>query len=192
MILVVGLGNPGPRYAETRHNFGFMVVDRLVAEAGVAWRTGVSGRIASLTIAGQRVLALEPEGYMNESGLSVRRVTDFYKLTPAELLILHDELDLPFGELRLKPGGGDAGHRGVRSLISSLSTAEFGRLRLGIGRPPADSGLEPSDYVLEAFAPTERSDLAEVIERGRGAVTLVVELGFERAMNVVNQRTKNP
>ena len=190
MILVVGLGNPGPRYAETRHNLGFMVVERLVAEAGGHWRSGLSGRIASIAVEGQRLLALETEGYMNESGLSVRRVADFYKLVPSELLVLHDELDLGFGEIRLKLGGGDAGHRGIRSIISELGGADFARLRLGIGRPPADSALEPSDYVLEAFAPTERTDLPEVIERARGAVTLVVGSGLDRAMNVVNQRTK--
>ena len=189
MILVVGLGNPGGRYETTRHNAGFLVLDRLweLAHAGGHARR-FEGEFSQANWLGQRLALLKPMAFMNLSGRSVRRAAGFFQLAPESILVVHDELDLPFGELRLKQGGGDAGHQGLGSIIAELGGAGFGRLRFGIGHPPADFGGTVSDFVLEAFTPTEREELDARLERAVGAITLVVRDGMAAAMNVVNQR----
>lgn len=189
MILVVGLGNPGPRYEATRHNVGFMVVERLLARAGnLAFRPAFGGRLAQLTLGADRALVLEPLTYMNESGRCVRAAADFYRLDPGDLVVVHDELDLPFGEVRLKSGGGDAGHRGLRSITGTLGSPEYARVRVGIGRPAPDFQGDVSDYVLDGFPLAERDGLFPVLDRAAAAVTLFAERGLSAAMNVVNQR----
>lgn len=190
MILVVGLGNPGAKYADTRHNVGFIVVERLVSAAGGQWREKFNGRFSQLELWGTRLVVLEPLTYMNESGRSVQPAAAFFKIEPASVLVVHDELDLPFGELRLKQGGGDAGHRGLKSVSGQLGTPEYARLRVGIDRPPADFRGSQADYVLQAFAPAERAGLDDLIDRAVDAVRLVVERGLASAMNVTNQRPK--
>ncbi len=190
MILVVGLGNPGTKYAATRHNVGFMVVERLVAAASGQWREKFNARLAQLDLWAERLVVLEPLTFMNESGRSVQPAAAFFKIAPSSVLVVHDELDLPFGELRLKQGGGDAGHRGLKSITAHLGTPDYGRLRVGIDRPPADFRGSQADYVLQAFAPAERAGLDDLIERAVDAVRLVVERGFAAAMNVTNQRPK--
>lgn len=189
MILVVGLGNPGPRYENTRHNIGFMVADRLVLARQGGFRNGFFGRFATLYVGDERLVVLEPLTYMNESGRSVRAAAAVYAVPPGSIVIVHDELDLPFGEIRLKRGGGDAGHRGLRSIIELIESADFVRLRVGIGRPPTEE-RKTLDYVLEAFAATEQPGLDEVLRRSVEAVTLVVERGLSSAMNVINQKKK--
>jgi PTH1 family peptidyl-tRNA hydrolase len=193
VILVAGLGNPGARYEGTRHNAGFLVVDELFrrAEPPATWREKLSGLSAVAEIAGHRSLLLKPQTLMNRSGNCVGPTLAFYKLPPEGLLVVHDELDLPLGQIRLKMGGGDAGHNGLRSITGRLGTGEYGRLRFGIGRPPPDFEGDTASYVLEGFAPTERADLQDLVGNAADAVTLVVRAGLDAAMNQVNRRTRS-
>jgi PTH1 family peptidyl-tRNA hydrolase len=189
VILVVGLGNPGKKYAATRHNLGFEVVDRLVERASApAYREKFSGAFTDLEIAGVRVGALKPGTYMNDSGRSVVAAAGFYKIAPEDVLIVHDELDLPFGDVRLKKGGGEAGHNGVKSVSQHLGTKDYVRLRLGVGKPPPGFHGSGADFVLEGFAPAERAQVGDIVNRGADAVALFVERGLEHAMNVTNRR----
>jgi peptidyl-tRNA hydrolase, PTH1 family len=189
VILVVGLGNPGPRYAQTRHNVGVMVVERAVEQAqGGPWRERFDARCAPFVSGGTRCLGLLPQTFMNHSGRSVQACAAFYKLEAGAVLVVHDELDLPFGELRLKQGGGDAGHRGLGSVTHHMGK-EYLRLRVGIGRPPPDFAADVSDFVLQAFAPQERAALVEVLDRSTEAIALLASRGLPAAMNVINQRS---
>jgi len=190
VILVVGLGNPGRRYEETRHNVGFMVAERIVGGAAGLWREKFRGRFAQIELGSARVAVLEPHTYMNESGGSVRPAATFFKVPPADVLVVHDELDLPFGQIRLKQGGGDAGHKGLKSITSHLGTPEYMRLRVGIGRPPPGFRGDVADYVLQAFASAERADLDDVVDRAADVVAEVVERGIAAVMNATNQRAK--
>lgn len=190
MRLIAGLGNPGPRYQATRHNLGFRVIDELARQAGVAdsaFRERFHGQLASATLGGEELLLLRPQTFMNDSGRSVQAACTFYKISPAELIVVHDELDLPFADVRLKQGGGDGGNRGVRSVTAALGP-DYLRIRLGIGRPPPDFRGDPADFVLQAFASTELSDVEKMLERATEAVSLVTSLGLEKAMNRINQR----
>jgi len=189
VILVVGLGNPGKRYAETRHNIGWKAVDRL-AERGLAqpYREKFHGHLTELELSGQRVSVLKPQTYMNDSGRSVGAAATFYKIAPADVVVLHDELDLAFGDVRLKKGGGEAGHNGLKSISAHLGTKEYVRLRIGVGKPPADFRGGGADFVLEGFTPAERASLDGIVERAREAVVLLVGHGLDHAMNVTNRR----
>ena len=189
MILVVGLGNPGARYAETRHNVGFRAADRLVGDACGSWREKFSGEFALIEIAGERVGVLKPMTYMNESGRSVGPAAKFYKVAPKDVVVVHDELDLPLATIRFKLGGGEAGHRGLKSISAHLGTQEYIRIRFGIGRPLASFRGEVSDYVLQAFALSENSLVDEAVGRSAAAVELFVKRGLSEAMNTTNQRT---
>ena len=188
MILVVGLGNPGPRYAATRHNAGAMVADRLAERAGVVFREKFEGLFAQLELGAERAVLLKPLTYMNESGRSVRKAAEFFKIAPKDVLVVHDELDLPWQSLRLKVGGGSAGHKGISSVTAHLGTPDTMRLRIGIGRPPPAFRGDGADFVLETFPLADRDDLRKVVERAADAVTLVAERGIADAMNVTNQR----
>ncbi len=189
MIVVAGLGNPGKRYADTRHNIGFHVVTRVVERAGGgAWRKKFSGVITEVEIHSQRVLALMPSTYMNESGESVGGAASFYKVVAKDVLVVHDELDLPFGVLRLKIGGGEAGHNGLKSVTERLGTRDYVRLRVGVGKPPVGFSGTGADYVLQAFAPAERARLGDIVDQAADAVELFVDRGLEQAMNVTNRR----
>ncbi len=188
MILVVGLGNPGPRYAATRHNAGFMVIDALASGRVAAFRARFEGDYAEVSLGAERVGLLKPSTFMNESGRSVRAASSLLELEPEAILVVHDELDLGFGELRLKVGGGDGGHRGLRSISAELSDSGYGRLRFGIGRPPPRFVGDVADFVLQAFALEERNELASALERASEAVKLVTSDGLSRAMNRTNQR----
>jgi PTH1 family peptidyl-tRNA hydrolase len=192
MRLIAGLGNPGPRYQATRHNVGFRVIDELARQCGVpasAFRERFHGEIASARLkdSGEELLLLRPQTFMNESGRSVQAACTFYKIKPSELIVAHDELDLPFGEVRLKKSGGDGGNRGVRSVTSALGP-DYVRIRLGIGRPPPDFRGDPADFVLQAFASAELSAVEQMLARATEAVSLVTSLGLEKAMNRINQR----
>lgn len=171
--LVVGLRNPGPDYEGTRHNIGAEVVERAVADAGESFKRGpsrVSGLLAQSGVSDDRTLYLLPYTFMNESGAAVRAALDYYGLDTADLIVVHDDIDLPFGRLRLQVGGGSGGHNGVRSLERALGTKDFSRLKFGVGRPPGSQ--DPADFVLRTFSKKERSevdmmvvDAAEVVAR---------------------------
>ena len=186
--LVIGLGNPEARYARNRHNVGRMVVDVLVGRAGA--RLGghkARARLAEARLGvmpggapGPRVILAEPESYMNLSGGPVRALVDFYRVDPAaRLLVIHDDLDLPAHVLRLKRGGGEGGHNGLRSIGRALGTRDYARLRVGIGRPPGRQ--DPADFVLSDFPARERGELGVTLEQAADAVEEVVGLGFEAA-----------
>jgi PTH1 family peptidyl-tRNA hydrolase len=188
VILVAGLGNPGPRYAETRHNAGFLVVDRLAARAGgPPFRDKFHGSFATASVSGVAFGLLKPLTFMNDSGRSVQGAVQLYKVPHESLFVVHDELDLPFGELRLKQGGGDGGHRGLRSITSCIG-ADYVRLRFGIGRPPPDFRGDPADFVLQGFSLAERTDLDQLIDRAADALVLAATRGISVAMNATNQR----
>lgn len=187
MILVVGLGNPGPRYAETRHNIGFRVVDSLLERAGGASKERFHGLYATVDLSGTSVGLLKPMTYMNESGRSVQPAAQFLKVHPSSILVVYDELDLAFGEVRLKSGGGEAGHRGLKSITQAIG-GETKRLRIGIGRPPPEFRGSVPDFVLQRFSPAEQVEIGSLIDRAVEAVTLVATRGIEVAMNATNQR----
>jgi len=183
--LVVGLGNPGPRYAGTRHNAGFLVVDLLAERVGGRFRRRglcdvLEGRLADVPV----VLA-KPRGYMNESGAPIVAVSRFYKVPVDRLTVVHDDLDLPFGTLRLKRGGGDGGHNGLRSASAALGSREYARVRFGIGRPPGRQ--DPADYVLRDFSAAERKDLGYLVDRAADAVEMLLSEGLEAAQNAFNE-----
>ena len=184
-LLLIGLGNPGPRYAATRHNAGFLVVDLLAARLGARFKAH-KGRadVVEGRIAGVPVVLAKPRSYMNESGGPVVSVARFYKVPIEQVVVVHDDLDLPFGALRLKRGGGDGGHNGLRSTTAALGSKEYLRVRLGIGRPPGRQ--DPADFVLREFASAERKELPFHIERAADAVEALVANGLEAAQNVYN------
>jgi len=185
MHLVVGLGNPGKKYSGNRHNVGFMAVDKLADERRLPeWREKFSGVYSR----GDELMVLKPMTFMNVSGDSVQPAAAFVKVEPAQIVVLHDELDLPWGDVRLKLGGGHAGHNGLRSIIGRLGTPDFVRVRIGIGRPPAGFRGEVADFVLQDFDSAERAELPDVLARAVSAVNAVLEKGFAAAQNTVNTR----
>jgi peptidyl-tRNA hydrolase, PTH1 family len=180
--LIAGLGNPGPAYAANRHNAGFLTADVLAARAGARFK---AGKFRALTaggrLAGQSVTILKPLTFMNESGGPVTGVSGFYRLGPEQLVVIHDELDLPFGTVRLKLGGGDNGHNGLRSVTAHLGTREYYRVRIGIGRPPGR--MDPAAYVLRDFSAAERKELPFVLDRAADAVEALLSEGLAAAQN---------
>jgi PTH1 family peptidyl-tRNA hydrolase len=183
--LVVGLGNPGPGYAGNRHNVGFMVLDALAARVGGRFKAH-KGRadILETRLAGHRVVLAKPRSFMNESGGPVSSLRDFFRVPVEQIVAVHDELDLEPGMLRLKLGGGDNGHNGLRSLRRSLGSGEFVRVRVGIGRPPGRQ--DPADFVLRDFSGAQRKDLDVTVERAADAVEMLVGEGLAAAQNAFN------
>lgn len=184
--LVVGLGNPGENYARTRHNLGFMVADLLAARLGAKFKAHRRSGAEVLTgrLAGRSVVLAKPRCYMNESGRQIGPLAKFYSVPPADIIVVHDELDLEFGSIRLKFGGGEGGHNGVRSVASALGTKDFQRVRIGIGRPPGRK--DPAAFVLENFTAAERADVPTICEQAADATELLIELGLEPAQNRVH------
>jgi PTH1 family peptidyl-tRNA hydrolase len=190
VILVVGLGNPGPRYQATRHNIGFRAVDRLVERHGSAgFRSRFEGEFAQLDVSGERVVVLKPMTFMNRSGHSVRPAMAFFKLSPKDLLVVHDELDLALGDVRLKVGGGEAGHNGLRSISEQLGTSDYARLRCGIGRAQSGTGTV-ADYVLDGFPLADQALAEQMVDGATEALVRVVKDGIAVAMNQTNRRSK--
>jgi peptidyl-tRNA hydrolase, PTH1 family len=194
MHLVVGLGNPGRKYEKNRHNVGFMVVDELVRTHGLGdFKEKFSGvwTKGELAIAGKRhpVAVLKPQTYMNLSGDSVQPASAFLKVDPASVVVIHDEIDLPWKDVRLKMGGGHAGNNGIRSIIGRLGP-DFVRVRVGVGRPPSGWKGEVADWVLHDFDSIERAELPDVIARAITAIERVVADGLQTAMNVINTKPK--
>ena len=183
--LVVGLGNPGPRYAGTRHNAGFLVVDLFAERLGASFKAH-KGRadVAETRLDGVPVVLVKPRAFMNESGGPVVAVARFYKVPVERISVVHDELDLPYGALRLKRGGGDGGHNGLRSVTAALGDKEYLRVRFGIGRPPGRQ--DPADYVLRDFSAAERKDLAFHVDRAADALEALLAQGLEVAQNSYN------
>ena len=177
-FLVVGLGNPGPRYAATRHNAGFMVADLLGERMGAKFKSHRSNvDLIEGRLAGVPVVLAKPRSFMNESGGPVVNAARFFKVTPDRVVVVHDELDLPFGTLRLKRGGGDGGHNGLKSITSALGSKDYVRVRFGIGRPPGRQ--DPADFVLHEFGSGERRDLPIDVDRAADAVEMVLADGLE-------------
>ncbi len=185
-LLVVGLGNPGENYARTRHNVGFMVADVLAARLGAKFKAHKrsGAEISTGRLAGRPVVLAKPRCYMNESGRQVGPLAKFYSVPPADIVVLHDELDLDFGRIRLKLGGGEGGHNGLRSLAAALGTKDFHRVRIGIGRPPGRK--DPAAFVLEPFNAAERAEVPTICEQAADATELLIELGLEPAQNRVH------
>ncbi|MFI8827648.1 aminoacyl-tRNA hydrolase [Streptomyces sp. NPDC053431] len=188
--LIVGLGNPGPEYAGNRHNVGFMVVDLLADRIGGRFKRAqkaqaqvVEGRMGAPGPANRRVVLAKPMSYMNLSGGPVTALRDFYKVPTAHVVAVHDELDIDYGVLRLKIGGGDNGHNGLKSMTKAMG-AEYHRLRFGIGRPPGR--MQVADFVLKDFSSTERKELDYFVDRAADAVECLVTEGLERAQSAYN------
>lgn len=188
--LIAGLGNPGPEYAATRHNIGFMVADELAARAGAKLarhkRAHALAAEAKVGMPGamSRIVLVEPLSFMNESGGPVKALMEFYGVEPDQLIAVHDELDLPFDTLRVKCGGGDNGHNGLKSIRRSIGTGDFLRVRAGIGRPPGRQ--DPAAFVLKPFSASERSDVPTFVARCADAVESLITSGLERTQNQYN------
>jgi PTH1 family peptidyl-tRNA hydrolase len=181
--LVVGLGNPGPDYERTRHNIGFAVADVLAVRVGgrfaVHKKSGAD--LLEARLDGRKVLLAKPRSYMNLSGRPVAALARFFSVPAGEVVVVHDELDLPFGAIRLKRGGGEGGHNGLRSISQALTTKDYLRVRFGIGRPPGRQ--DPADFVLKPFATVERKEVPVLVEQAADAVELLLRVGLEPAQN---------
>lgn len=185
--LVMGLGNPGPRYERTRHNVGQMVVDELASRRCESWKQHRAGaRVAEtwLRPGGAKLVLAKSNGYMNTSGGPASALAGFYSIPPERVVVVHDELDIPFDTLKLKVGGGHGGHNGIRDIAKALGTPDFARVRVGIGRPPGRQ--DPADWVLAEFASSERRNLPILIADAADAAELVVEEGITAAQQKVH------
>ncbi|URM95859.1 aminoacyl-tRNA hydrolase [Actinomadura madurae] len=181
--LVVGLGNPGPSYAKNRHNAGFMVLDVLAARAGGRFKSHrARADVLEGRRAGVRAVLAKPRSFMNDSGGPVKGLLDFYKVPVERLVVVHDELDIPFGAVRLKQGGGDNGHNGLRSITRSLGAKDYLRVRFGVGRPPGR--MDAAAFVLKDFSAAERKDLGLEVDRTADAVEALLSEGLAAAQNV--------
>ena len=185
VFLVVGLGNPGREYRETRHNVGFMALDRLARSFDTTLgRMQSKALVGTAVLTGKRVILAKPQTYMNLSGQAVSGLLNFYKVPVEHLMVIHDDIDLPFGSLRIRPGGGSAGQRGIASIIQQLGNQQFARVRIGIGRPPGQKAA--ADYVLQDFHDDETDLLESILERAGLAARAFIQDGLEKAMNLYN------
>ena len=183
--LIVGLGNPGTQYAQTRHNFGFWCVDRLAELYGIDFSIRrQSAVVGEGGIEGVAVALAKPRTFVNRSGEAVRYLLDRYRSSPHDLLVVHDDLALPLGRLRLRPSGSSGGHNGVRSIIKAIGSQDFPRMRMGIGQPP--HGVDQVEYVLGSIPPQERDQAREAVERATEAAVAVLVEGMTEAMNRYN------
>jgi peptidyl-tRNA hydrolase, PTH1 family len=186
--LVVGLGNPGPKYADTRHNLGFMVADALHRRAGgLGWQEKFQGVSSRVDLAGVQALLLKPLTFMNLSGRSVQRASAFFRVPVDKIIVVHDDLDLEFAAIRVKVGGGNGGHKGLVSCAAELGDPGFTRVRIGIGRPPFG---DAADYVLQGFSKSEAAELSDAVDRAADAVLAILKDGTVRAMNLFNKKEK--
>jgi PTH1 family peptidyl-tRNA hydrolase len=187
--LVVGLGNPGDEYAATRHNVGQMVIDELAKRHNIKFsshksRTDVAAYKLGVGIDAHSIILAKSKSYMNESGGPIKALASFYSVEPANIIVLHDELDIGFAAIRSKIAGGDNGHNGLKSLTSSFGTAEYYRVRLGIGRPMGQQ--DPADFVLKQFSKEEKKDLGEFLDRGADVVEFLIIKGLEKTQTKFN------
>jgi peptidyl-tRNA hydrolase, PTH1 family len=187
--IIVGLGNPGPAYARHRHNLGFAVVDRLAVETGGSWtKTKDKAQTCRVDLDGEDVLLVKPQTFMNLSGQAVAPLLGRVPEAASRMIVIHDDLDLALGRLRVKVGGGDGGHKGVRSIADSLRFRDFIRVRLGVGRPPA--GVPAEEYVLRGFLPDEREAQGSLVKEACEAVRLILQQGVESAQNAIHSLKK--
>ena len=186
-LLVAGLGNPGPRHERDRHNVGWMVVDEVARRRDATFRSKFNGRIAETRFDDERIALLKPETYMNESGRSISAAARYFKVAPGEVLVVHDDVDLEFGRLQARAGGGLAGHNGLRSISQALGTPDFLRLRIGVGRPGRGDPRDVADFVLAPFDLHEDRDA--LVGRAADAVEAVVTEGLEEAQRRFNERS---
>ncbi len=188
MKLVAGLGNPGKEYASTKHNLGFLAIDEIARRAGIdLTKKKFRGVYGEGFLSGEKLILLKPETYMNRSGESVSEAAVFYNISPTDIIIIHDEMDLPAGTLRVKAGGGSAGHNGIRSIIDRIGSPEFIRIRIGIGKPGGKS--KGAAHVLSRFGSGEEDAVKASVERAADAVLELIENGLERTMNKFNVRS---
>jgi peptidyl-tRNA hydrolase, PTH1 family len=183
-LLIAGLGNPGRKYEQTRHNLGWLVVDELARRHGGSFRSKFSGQLSEERIGKKKVALLKPETYMNESGRSIAAAARFFKVDPGALLVVHDDVDLEPERLQARLGGGFAGHNGLRSIAQALGTNEFLRLRIGVGRPGRGERRSVSDYVLSTFDP--ETDVDALVARAADAVETIAVEGLEEAQRRYN------
>lgn len=189
-FLIVGLGNPGREYRNNRHNIGFMVLDQLTGKLDTSFsKMKMNALMTAVRYKGYRIILLKPQTYMNLSGKAVSSFVRFYKLPLENLLVVYDDVDLPFQALRMRPNGGDAGQKGVRSIIQELGTKDFPRLRVGINRPPGRMSV--SSYVLLNFSDQEVETLPFVLDQAADAILSFVDLGLNQAMTTYNQSPSN-
>ncbi len=189
-FLIVGLGNPGRKYQNTRHNAGFILLNALAKEMGITFsRVQSKALITQGLLEGRKIILAKPQTYMNLSGQAVSSLMKFYKLPPEALLVAYDDVDLPFGVIRLRPKGGAGGHKGMISIIQHLGTQDFPRLRIGIDRPPGQ--MDAAAYVLQNYSSDELEALSETLARGIQAIRLFVTQGLDAAMNYVNPQGNN-
>ena len=187
MFLIVGLGNPGSKYDGTRHNVGFMMLDRLAGENDMIFTDSRwKAKVAKGHAFGCPVVLLKPETFMNLSGMAVRQAADFYKLPAENIMVIHDDLDIELGRLKIVANGGDGGHKGIRSTIEHLGTKKFPRLKIGVGRPPAP--VLPDKYVLGRFQDHEKEVIMRKISEVFEAVRIFMQQGIAAAMTVINQK----
>ena len=184
-FLIAGLGNPGRQYRANRHNIGFIVMDSLAEKLGVAFsRLESKALVTKADHLGKRLILAKPQTYMNLSGQSVGSLAKFYKIQPEHILVIYDEVDLPFGVLRMRPSGGSAGHKGMKSIIEQVGTQDIPRLRVGIGRPPGKKGA--AKHVLKDFGRTEKEELPLILGQTVDAVLTLITEGIDAAMNAFN------
>ena len=184
-FMLVGLGNPGRMYRETRHNIGFLVLDKFAEEHGIKFSKVQNKAITGTgKCEGKKVLLVKPQTYMNLSGQAVSSLVRYYRIPLSNLIVVHDEVGLPFGAIRMRPGGGSAGQKGVASIIEKMGIQNFPRLRMGIGRPPGR--MEAADYVLQRFSATDTEFLPEFLDRAVEALVCYMNHGLESAMNRYN------
>lgn len=183
--LVVGLGNPGPRYESTRHNIGFRVIDRLADRLGMSvTRSRFKALYDKGRYKGREVILAKPQSFMNLSGGPVRALADYFDISPSEILVVYDEIDLVYGRIKIVAQGGHGGHNGVRSLVDTLKAKDFARIRMGVGRP--DPRIEVSDWVLGKFSPEDATTLDDFIDQGSDAVSTILTDGLKMGMNAFN------
>lgn len=191
IFLLIGLGNPGREYKDNRHNIGFMLIDRLAVRLDArGMKLQSKAIVTSGLYEGRKLILAKPQTYMNLSGQSVRGLLNFYKIPPQNLMVAHDDLDLPLGTIRIRPGGGAGGQKGMVSTIEHLGTKDFPRLRLGIGRPPGR--MDPAAYVLQDFSREEMFLVSETLDRAADAVLTFVTQGLNAAMNKFNGTAEPP
>ena len=190
MKLIVGLGNSGLNFAQTRHNVGWLVLDELARRHAQTWRSNGNAEIVNLRLGGEKVMLLKPQTMMNASGRAVQPILAYFKLTPADLLVVQDDLDSPFGLLKVRRGGRHGGQNGVRDIIARLGTETFDRVKIGISRPPA--GRDPADWVLSRWAEDERATLNELVRLGAGAAELWTTQGLAEAQGKYNSTDLRP
>ncbi len=183
--IIVGLGNPGREYRDTRHNIGFMLIDKLIERLNArSMRVQSKAIITTAQYEGRKIILAKPQTFMNLSGQAVQGLSRFYKIPQENLMVAHDDLDLPFCALRLRPAGGSAGQKGIASIIQQLGTPDFARLRLGIDRPPGR--MDAAAYVLQAFTQKESQQVAELLDKAADAALTWVTDGLDTAMNRFN------